>query len=110
MIEMPSFIDLHTHTRYPDKNNFPISIQSTDGYHITDFMGINNVRGIGWDDSVATDLQSCTAARELAWRSDVDRWSARHGWADWRRCGDRGRCRWQQRPTEWRSAHWAQGR
>ena len=24
MIEMPSFIDLHTHTRYPDKNNFPI--------------------------------------------------------------------------------------
>ena len=24
MIELPSFIDLHTHTRYPDKNNFPI--------------------------------------------------------------------------------------
>ena len=24
MIEIPSFIDLHTHTRYPDKNNFPI--------------------------------------------------------------------------------------
>ena len=23
MIELPSFIDLHTHTRYPDKNNFP---------------------------------------------------------------------------------------
>ena len=23
MIEIPSFIDLHTHTRYPDKNNFP---------------------------------------------------------------------------------------
>ena len=24
MIEIPSFIDLHTHTRYPDKNDFPI--------------------------------------------------------------------------------------
>ena len=23
MIELESFIDLHTHTRYPDNNNFP---------------------------------------------------------------------------------------
>ena len=23
MIEIESFIDLHTHTRYPDNNNFP---------------------------------------------------------------------------------------
>ena len=23
MIEIESFIDLHTHTRYPDHNNFP---------------------------------------------------------------------------------------
>ena len=25
MIEIESFIDLHTHTRYPDNNNFPVA-------------------------------------------------------------------------------------
>ena len=44
MIEIESFIDLHTHTRYPDHNNFPavdIEFAAKNGGY-SDILGMPN--------------------------------------------------------------------
>ena len=71
MIELESFIDLHTHTRYPDNNNFPykdIELAAKNG-------GYSDILAMPNSEIVIDTIEHLNTARKIdnALKINIDR-------------------------------------